>query len=132
MKKNKFAFSYALILLFVLSGCTNNLKNSVESIDPFESLNRNFFAFNKSLDQNIVSPVSAAYVKTIPHSVRKSVSNHLEWMDTPSTIVNSTLQIDLENTILASAKFMLNGLSLGFYDFDNSETKIKKKDLLEH
>ena len=45
-------------------------------------------------------------------------------MDTPSTIVNSALQMDLENTILASAKFMLNGLSLGFYDFDNNETKI--------
>ena len=129
MKKIKFAFSYSLILLFVVSGCTNNLKNSAESTDPFESLNRNIFAFNKSLDQNIVSPVSAAYVKTIPFSVRKSVSNHLEWMNTPSTIVNSTLQIDLENTILASAKFMLNGLSLGFYDFDNNETKIKKRDL---
>ena len=129
MKKNKFAFSYSLILLFVLSGCTNNLKNSAESTDPFESLNRNIFVFNKSLDQNIVSPVSAAYVKTIPFSVRKSVSNHLDWMNTPSTIVNSTLQIDLENTILASAKFMLNALSLGFYDFDNNQTKIKKKDL---
>ena len=129
MKKIKFAFSYSLILLFVLSGCTNNLKISAESTDPFESLNRNIFVFNKTLDQNIVSPISAAYVKTIPHSIRKNVSNHLEWMDTPSTIVNSALQMDLENTILASAKFMLNGLSLGFYDFDNNETKIKKKDL---
>ena len=128
MKKNKFVFSYSLILLFVLSGCSTNLKNSAESTDPFESLNRNIFAFNKSLDQNIVSPVSAAYVKTIPHSIRKNISNHLEWMDTPSTIVNSALQMDLENTILASAKFMLNGLSLGFYDFDNNETEIQKKD----
>ena len=129
MKIVKFASSYSLILLFVLSGCTNNLKISAESTDPFEGLNRNIFAFNKSLDQNIVSPVSAAYVKTIPHKLRKSVRNHLEWMDAPSTIVNSAIQIDLENTILASAKFMLNGLSLGFYDFDNNETKIKKKDL---
>ena len=129
MKIVKFASSYSLILLFILGGCTNNLKISAESTDPFEGLNRNIFAFNKSLDQNIVSPVSAAYVKTIPHSIRKNVSNHLEWMDTPSTIVNSVLQMDLENTILASAKFMLNGLSLGFYDFDNDETKINKKDL---
>ena len=92
-------------------------------------MNRNIFAFNKSLDQSIVSPLSSAYVNTIPYSVRKSVSNHLEWMDTPSIIVNSALQMDLENTILASAKFMLNGLSFGFYDFDNNETKIDKKDL---
>ena len=129
MEKVKFAFSYSLILLFVLSGCTNILKTSAEITDPFEGLNRNIFAFNKSLDNTIVSPISAAYVETIPHSIRKNISNHLEWMDTPSTIVNSTLQMDLENTILASAKFMLNGLSFGFYDFDNNETKIHKKDL---
>ena len=74
MKKNKFVFSYSLILLFVLSGCSTNLKNSTESTDPFESLNRNIFAFNKSLDQNIVSPLSAAYVETIPYSIRKNIS----------------------------------------------------------
>ena len=115
--------------MFALSGCANNLKTTAENSDTFEELNRNVFAFNKSVDQNIVSPVSNAYLKTIPHSVRKSVNNHLEWMDTPSTIVNSALQMDFENTILASAKFMLNGLSFGFYDFDNNETKIDKKDL---
>ena len=128
MKKISFAFSYSFILLFVLSGCSNNLKTSAEITDPFEDLNRNIFAFNKSIDQNIVSPISDSYVKTIPYPVRKSVTNHLKWMDTPTTIVNSALQIDLENTILASAKFMLNSLSLGLYDFDKNETKIHKKD----
>ena len=127
MRNFDFIYSGIFILLFVLSGCSNNLKTTTENTDPFEGLNRNIFAFNKSLDQSIVSPLSSAYVNTIPYSVRKSVSNHLEWMDTPSTIVNSALQMNLENTILASAKFMLNGLSFGFYDFDNNETKIDKK-----
>ena len=129
MRNSNFVHSGIFILFFVLSGCTNNLKATNENSDPFEGLNRNIFAFNKSLDQNIISPVSTVYVNTIPDSVRKSVSNHLEWMDTPSTIINSALQMDLENTILASAKFMLNALSFGLYDFDNNETKILKKDL---
>ena len=129
MRNFDFVYSGIFILLFVLSGCSNNLKTITENADPFEGLNRNIFAFNKSLDQSIVSPLSSVYVNTIPYSVRKSVSNHLEWMDTPSIIVNSALQMNLENTILASAKFMLNGLSFGFYDFDNNETKIDKKDL---
>ena len=129
MRNFDFVYSGIFILLFLLSGCSNNLKTTTENTDPFEGLNRNIFAFNKSLDQSIVSPLSSAYVNTIPYSVRKSVSNHLEWMDTPSIIVNSALQMNLENTILASAKFMLNGLSFGFYDFDNNETKIDKKDL---
>ena len=129
MRNFDFVYSGIFILLFVLSGCSNNLKTTTENVDPFEGLNRNIFAFNKSLDQSVVSPVSSAYINTIPYSVRKSVSNQLEWMDTPSIIVNSALQMNLENTILASAKFMLNGLSFGFYDFDNNETKIDKKDL---
>ena len=129
MRNFDFVYSGIFILLFVLGGCSNNLKTTTENADPFEGLNRNIFAFNKSLDKSIVSPLSSAYVNTIPYSVRKSVSNHLEWMDTPSIIVNSALQMNLENTILASAKFMLNGLSFGFYDFDNNETKIDKKDL---
>ena len=129
MRNFDFVYSGIFFLLFVLSGCSNNLKTTTKNSDPFEELNRNIFAFNKSLDQSIVSPLSSAYINTIPYSVRKSVSNHLEWMDTPSTIVNSALQMNLENTILASAKFMLNGLSFGFYDFDNNETKIDKKDL---
>ena len=49
-------------------------------------------------------------------------------MDTPNTIINSALQTDMENTILASAKFLLNGLTLGFYDLDKGETVIKKRD----
>ena len=49
-------------------------------------------------------------------------------MDTPSTILNSSLQVDFKNSILASAKFLLNGLTLGFYDLDNGETVIKDRD----
>ena len=129
MRNFNFVYCGIFILFFALSGCSNNLNTTTGNTDPFEGLNRSIFAFNKSLDQSIVSPVSSVYANTIPYSVRKSVSNHLEWMDTPSIIVNSALQMNLENTILASAKFMLNGLSFGFYDFDNNETKIDKKDL---
>tara|TARA_B100001093_G_scaffold498251_1_gene546160 strand:+ start:82 stop:819 length:738 start_codon:yes stop_codon:yes gene_type:complete len=129
MKNFDLVYSSIFILLFILSGCSSSLKTTAENTDTFETLNRDVFAFNKSVDQNIVSPISSAYIKTIPYSVRKSVSNHLRWMGNPSIIVNSALQMDLENTILASAKFMLNGLSFGFYDFDNNETKISKKDL---
>ena len=49
-------------------------------------------------------------------------------MNLPNTIINSTLQLNVENTILTSAKFLLNGLTLGFYDLDNNETKVIKKD----
>ena len=127
-KKHKFLFLKFIITLFILNGCTNSTKHVFENNDSFEKINRNVFKFNKYLDQKIISPISNTYVEKVPAKIRSGVSNHIQWMDTPNTIINSALQTDIENTILASAKFLLNGLTLGFYDLDKGETIIKKKD----
>ena len=111
-----------------LVGCSNNKKQLVENSDPFEKINRNIFTFNKYIDKKIVMPISTTYVEKVPNTARKSITSHLNWMGLPNTIANSIMQLDLENTILASATFMLNGLTLGFYDLENGETKIVKKD----
>ena len=127
-KKYKFLFVKIITAIFILNGCSNSTKFASENKDPFEKINRNVFKFNKFVDQNIISPISKTYVKKVPAKIRLGVSNHLQWMDTPNTIINSALQTDMENTILASAKFLLNGLTLGFYDIDKGETFIKKRD----
>ena len=127
-KKYKFLFVKFIIPLFILNGCSSSTKLVSENKDPFEKINRNVFQFNKYVDQKIISPISKTYVKKVPVRIRSGVSNHLKWMDMPNTIINSALQIDIENTVLASAKFLLNGLTLGFYDLDKGETIIKKKD----
>ena len=127
-KKYKFLFIKCITAAFILNGCSNSAKHVSENKDPFEKMNRNVFQFNKYVDQKILSPISKTYVKQVPAKIRSGVSNHLQWMDTPNTIINSALQTDMENTILASAKFLLNGLTLGFYDLDKGETVIKKRD----
>ena len=111
-----------------LGGCSNNKKHLVKNLDPFEKINRNIFTFNKYIDTNILMPISTSYVERVPNIARKSITSHLNWMGLPNTIANSTIQLEIENTILASAKFMLNGLTLGFYDLDNGETEIIRKD----
>ena len=129
MTKNSiFLFVKLMTALFILNGCSSSTKFVSENKDPFEKVNRNIFQFNKYVDQKIISPISNTYIKKVPAKVRLSISNHLQWMETPNTIINSALQTDMENTILASAKFLLNGLTLGFYDLDKGETVIKKKD----
>ena len=128
MKKFKFVLYALIFLTMLLSGCSSNIKHSVENSDPFEKINRNIFNFNKYFDNKIVMPISNTYVQKVPNIARNSISSHLKWMELPNTIANSTMQLDLENTILASAKFMLNGLTLGFYDLDNGETDVVKKD----
>jgi phospholipid-binding lipoprotein MlaA len=119
---------FFLISLFLINGCSNNISTNVTTLDPFESLNRKVFYFNKKLDDKIINPISKIYAENIPEKARNSIGSHLEWMNLPNTIINSTLQLNAENTILTSAKFLLNGLTLGFYDLDNNETKVIKKD----
>jgi phospholipid-binding lipoprotein MlaA len=128
MKNFKFILYVLIFLIISLGGCSNNKVYLVENSDPLEKINRNIFNFNKYIDNKIVMPISAAYVKKVPNAARDSITSHLNWMGLPNTIANSTMQLDFENTILASAKFMLNGLTLGFYDLDNGETDIIKKD----
>ena len=128
MKINSFLSCKLMILIFILSGCSSNNIIISETKDPFEKLNRKIFNFNKKIDQKIVAPIGSAYEENIPAAARNAIGSHLDWVDTPSTIFNSTIQMDLKNTILSSAKFMLNGLTLGFYDLDKGETAIKKKD----
>jgi phospholipid-binding lipoprotein MlaA len=127
---NKFSYLhfFLLISLFLINGCSNNISTNVTTLDPFESLNRKVFYFNKKLDEKIINPISKSYAENIPEKARNSIGSHLEWMNLPITIINSTLQLNAENTILTSAKFLLNGLTLGFYDLDNNETKVVKKD----
>ena len=117
-----------LVLFLILSGCSNKNITISEINDPLENINRKIFNFNRSVDEKVITPISASYKKITPPSTRKAISNHINWLDTPSTIINSSLQVDFKNSILASAKFLLNGLTLGFYDLDNGETEIKERD----
>ena len=128
MNKFNYIQFFFLISLFLINGCSNNISTNVTTLDPFESLNRKVFYFNKKLDDKIINPISKSYAENIPEKARNSIGSHLEWMNLPNTIINSTLQLNSENTILTSAKFLLNGLTLGFYDLDNNETKVIKKD----
>ena len=128
MKNFRFIIFILIFFIMSLGGCSNNKKHLVANLDPFEKINRNIFTFNKYIDTNILMPISTSYVERVPNTARKSITSHLNWMGLPNTIANSTIQLEVENTILASAKFMLNGLTLGFYDLDNGETEIIRKD----
>jgi phospholipid-binding lipoprotein MlaA len=61
----------ALLLLTVaLQGCATR-----QNPDPIESWNRQVFAFNESLDANVLRPVATGYNQVTPEPVRNSVRN---------------------------------------------------------
>jgi phospholipid-binding lipoprotein MlaA len=124
---NKIIFKLFLaqLTLLLLSSCAQNLANK-EINDPLESMNRSVFKFNQGLDKYVFKPINTEYEK-LPENVKKGVSNHVKWASTPVTIANSAIQLEAENFSTSSIKFLLNSLTLGFYDLD-PETKYKTRD----
>jgi phospholipid-binding lipoprotein MlaA len=61
--------------------------------DPWERLNRTTFKVNTALDHAIARPIARTYEKITPRPVRNSVSNFVDNLFSPVTIVNDLLQL---------------------------------------
>ena len=120
-----FKFFFAPLMLIILSSCAQNIVNK-EINDPLEGMNRSVFKFNQGFDKYVLNPINTQYEK-LPENVKRGVSNHVAWASTPLTMTNSLIQLELENFSTSSIKFLLNSLTLGFYDLD-AETKFKTRD----
>ncbi|MDI1349314.1 VacJ family lipoprotein [Aquabacterium sp.] len=60
----------AVLLAATLQGCATR-----QHPDPIESWNRQVFAFNESLDANVLRPVATGYNEVTPEPVRNSLRN---------------------------------------------------------
>ena len=123
--KNLFKLFFAPLIIVWVSSCAQNIANK-EINDPLEAMNRSVFKFNQEFDKYVLKPINTEYEK-LPNNVKRGISNHVTWASTPVTIVNSAIQLEAENFSTSSIKFLLNSLTLGFYDLD-SETKYKTSD----
>ena len=56
-----------------MGACSSSSKKAaiyagdIEINDPFESTNRAIFAFNSTVDKNVINPVIKGYTNTSPH-----------------------------------------------------------------
>lgn len=62
--------------------------------DPLETFNRHTFAFNDSLDRNILQPVAKFYNKIMPKPLNQGVHNFFLNLNTFSTIIDDFLQFN--------------------------------------
>jgi phospholipid-binding lipoprotein MlaA len=60
--------------------------------DPLEDTNRQIFAFNQEVDQNVLVPVAEAYRNTVPPPMRQSVHDFLQNLNHPIIFANDVLQ----------------------------------------
>jgi len=100
-----------LILFFgSFIGCSSNTPDTAGKMenDPFESINREIFAFNDTVDEYFIGPIARGYRDILPDPVRTSIRNFLLNLNTPLSIINSTLQGDLERGLSGVARFTIN------------------------
>ena len=92
----------------VLAGCATS---DNEFNDPYESVNREIFAFNQTIDDNVLEPVAETYRDVVPDPLRANVRNLLRHFNTPWIFVNEVLQGDWEGAEVAASRFFINTIA---------------------
>ncbi len=119
----------ASLLALFLTGCSAMPDSAGKSArdDPFEDANRAIFAFNLKVDDYALEPAARALRQT-PPGVQTALRNHVEWASLPKTAFNSALQGKLENAVIATLNFAINGLTFGLADLMEGEGKPEFED----
>ncbi|MCV2368503.1 MlaA family lipoprotein [Roseateles oligotrophus] len=84
-----------------------------QKLDPWEPWNRKVFAFNESLDANILKPVATVYSNIVPGPIRQSVDNFFNNVGDAWTAVNLVLQGRFKASVEQGMRFAVNS-TLGF------------------
>ena len=97
--------------------------------DPFEGFNRRAFALNNALDRHFIRPAAVVYDRVMPAPLGQASYRFFDHLAEPVSMTGALLQGDVERTLTASGRFLVNstlglgGLfdpatSIGFVDVD--------------
>jgi phospholipid-binding lipoprotein MlaA len=90
-------------------GCASLPPNSKrDPRDPWERMNRTTFKVNMAIDHAVARPVAHGYQKVVPGPVRTSVSNFMDNLFYPITMVNDLLQAKFKGFGQDTGRFLLN------------------------
>ena len=96
-----------LCLLLIFTSAPLFASESTDA-DPFEEWNRVIFSFNQKADQYVLKPVAKGYQAVTPAPVRKSVSNFLNNLGEPITMINSVFQAKPGKAVRSMTRFVFN------------------------
>ncbi len=102
-----YRLSVLLIVMVVLEGCASSRMTS-DAGDPFEGMNRAFFAFNRGLDHVVLRPVAKGYLAVLPQPARNGIHNALANFFLPITFANDVLQGEIQRGAQTVARFAIN------------------------
>lgn len=111
----------ALGLVVLVGGCACGDKDAVN--DPLEPINREVFAFNRSLDAQAALPAATYYKSAVPNGTRDGIHNFLSNLSLPVTFANDALQGRFKRAGEAIFRFGVN-ISLGVLGIMDPATKM--------
>ncbi|MEI9995460.1 MAG: VacJ family lipoprotein [Rhizomicrobium sp.] len=98
----------AILALCAGLGACSTTPEEQEQNDPFESLNRHVFAFNRGLDNRVALPAATFYKSVTPTTLRVHLHDFLTNLHLPVTFANDVLQGHLERSGEALGRFAVN------------------------
>jgi phospholipid-binding lipoprotein MlaA len=99
--------STLVLLCLLLFGCAAAPAKR-DPRDPWERMNRTTYKFNDKLDKAVVRPIARTYVRITPQFVRTGVSNFIDNLTYPVTIVNDLLQAKFVQGCQDTGRLVLN------------------------
>ena len=96
-----------LAFFFVFIGCAVS-PDLINSIDPYEEQNRKVHEFNERIIENLIEPVTGAYVEATPPFVRERVTDFFENIDDVKSGLNNVMQEYFSNALNDFGRFVFN------------------------
>ena len=98
-----------------------------EHPDPFESVNRGTFGFNRQFDRFVFEPITRFYRWAVPSPIRRGFRRALVNLDAPVTLVNDVLQLEPRDAAVTVTRFVVNSTAgvAGFMDIADWNLGIK-------
>src|SRR5215471_9180499 len=76
--------------------------------DPLENVNRGTLKFNLGVERWVLHPTVSAYRFVVPEPGRLAVRNVIGNLNSPATLVNDLLQLEMRDAAITTARFLLN------------------------
>lgn len=76
--------------------------------DPWESWNREVYAFNETVDDWVLRPVAEGYQWVMPDIADRAVTNFFSNLGEVPNFINSVLQLKGEHAVVAAGRFTYN------------------------
>lgn len=105
---NKIKKLALLSAILMSSACATNIHRTDAEADPYENFNRKTFAFNDSLYENVIFPITRGYRKITTPTIRERVGSVTDNLDEPISAFNYMLQLKPKETAVSLSRFVIN------------------------